>query len=671
MKKLTLYIIWFFLISGLVSAQEFEGGTQSPFSLGTGGRELAMGAADLAGSSPVSSPYWNPSRLATAERYALGGFHSRLFDSDAVYQYLGLVAPTLDLGTFGIGIFRLGVNNIEKRDVNNLKLGSFDDNLLNIHFAYARSVSGYEIGAALTIEHQSLDNFKATSSPGLNLSASRRFSAVSSLIRSIDISIQGRNLIAPSITLSTQNVTYPREADLAVSVGISPSSIANHTLIFSTALFKVDNVNTKIALGAEYGWSKVLFIRTGLRDGNPSGGIGISLAGISFDYAVVDRDLGSLHMFTLTSSFGKPLSERRQLKQDKREAEFTRMMSARMKEDNVIMVYKMVQQGKEQLEANYLAKAAGNFGRALFLARSLELDTLEVSKLSIETQNQVDILQRRERFNENLQLAATKLEQGEFLGAKYFAELALVELPESPQAIEILNKAVEAIKSIASRDEVVQNRLLQSDSLLSLGQYEEALVALRALADFAPQNDVIRMTLRRAEFERWRESAEIAYSERDFESARVAVDSALARVPEHQRCLALKRQINAAEGRKRQQLSTPITNNPVSLSKKLGKEIESAYQSARLAFEMGDLQSAIAEWERLEQLAPNYKSVREYLVKAFKFVGVELYGQDKLQEAVHVWRKAWLLQPSNLEIKTYIERTETEIEKLRILSYDN
>ncbi len=670
MSKLHIYMIWFISISFPVSAQEFQGGTESPFSLGTGGRELAMGAADIAGSSPVSSPYWNPSRLAGAETYALGGFHIRLFDSDAVYQYLGLVAPTLDFGTFGFGVFRLGVDNIEKRDANNLLLGSFDDNLLNFHFAYARTISGYDFGVAVTIEHQSLDNYSATSSPGLNLSATRRFSPVSTVISNIAVAVHARNIITPGIKLADQNVDYPREADLAVSVGISPSSMENHTLNISTALFKVDNVDTKIALGAEYGWNKIIFVRGGLRDGNPSAGIGLGLAGMSFDYAVVGRDLGTLHMFTLTSRFGKPLSERKRQKIERREAEFNRLMTKCMKEDNLIMILRMVQQGQEQLDANELTKAAGNFGRALFLARSLNIDTLKIYGLSLETQNRIDELRRKERFKQNLESSSARLAQDEYLAAKYFAELALDDIPESPQALEVLRKATKAIESIASNDEVVQNRLWQSDSLLALGQYEEALVALRALADFAPQNDVVRMTLRRAEFERWRESAEIAYSERDFESARVAVDSALARVPEHQRCLALRRQINVAEGRKQQQISAPITQNLVSLSKKLGKEVESAYQSARLSFERGDLQAAVGEWEWLEQLAPNYKSVRDYLVKAYKFVGVELYGQDKLQEAVDVWRKAWSLQPLNVEIQTYIERTETEIEKLRILSYD-
>ena len=92
--------------------------------------------------------------------------------------------------------------------------------------------------------------------------------------------------------------------------------------------------------------------------------------------------------------------------------------------------------------------------------------------------------------------------------------------------------------------------------------------------------------------------------------------------------------------------------------------------SARRYFEDGNLSQAIIHWEKVERLAPDYASVREYLVNAYKFVGVELYSQNKLQEAVDTWQKALRLQPGNDEIARYIRRTENEIRKLHELSYD-
>jgi len=63
-------------------------------------------------------------------------------------------------------------------------------------------------------------------------------------------------------------------------------------------------------------------------------------------------------------------------------------------------------------------------------------------------------------------------------------------------------------------------------------------------------------------------------------------------------------------------------------------------------------------------------SVREYLVNAYKFQGVDLYGQNQLTQAVSTWQKAAALAPQNTEIVDYINRTEAEIKKLQELSYD-
>jgi tetratricopeptide (TPR) repeat protein len=107
-----------------------------------------------------------------------------------------------------------------------------------------------------------------------------------------------------------------------------------------------------------------------------------------------------------------------------------------------------------------------------------------------------------------------------------------------------------------------------------------------------------------------------------------------------------------------------------SLSAEEKNEIDIAYRTAQELFKKGDIKRAIEHWESIEQLAPNYLAVREYLVNAYKFVGVEFYGMNRLQEAVDVWKRAMLLDPNNDEIRSYITRTEIEIRKTRELSYD-
>ena len=103
----------------------------------------------------------------------------------------------------------------------------------------------------------------------------------------------------------------------------------------------------------------------------------------------------------------------------------------------------------------------------------------------------------------------------------------------------------------------------------------------------------------------------------------------------------------------------------------LRKEVEADYKTGQQLFEKGNLTGAVARWEKVERLAPGYMSVRTYLVDAYKFLGVELYTQSRLADAVDVWKKAAGLDPDSSEIAGYIKRTESEIATLEELSYES
>ena len=105
------------------------------------------------------------------------------------------------------------------------------------------------------------------------------------------------------------------------------------------------------------------------------------------------------------------------------------------------------------------------------------------------------------------------------------------------------------------------------------------------------------------------------------------------------------------------------------LSQEQLKEVKETYAEGRKFFEAGHLKEAITHWEKVENLSPNYMSVREYLVNAYKYVGVEMYGRNQLPQAVEIWKKAAILDPANAEIANYIKRTENEIIRLQELTY--
>lgn len=663
-------IMLVFCLVGLVGTEALAGdaGTGSPFGLGTGARELALGGSALATADPVTAPYWNASLLARAEHLAFGACHSSLYESDVAYQYLGAAIPTMDLGGFGIGLFRLSVGGIEKRNSANVLLGETDDNRLALYAAYGRSVSGYDLGLSAVLEHHSLDDESATSSPGLSLSVSRRFEPGLRWLPDATACINGRNLIRPGTKLAAETVKHPYSVDAGLSVTLIPSRTWNHAFTVSGALTKVDLVDPVVSVGLEYSLGNLLHVRGGLRDDKASFGIGVSYSSITFDYAMADRDLGSLHMFSIKADVGTAVTEKREARKERREAEFNDLISTRLSDRNRETVSDLVSRGRQLVEEGDLEQAGVTLDRALFLASAGGLDSSEVYVLAAAAKRQLESVQLVQAFDAHMDSARSKFAAGDYLGARYFGDLALAKVPGSREARDLLQRVDVAIERSISNEQMVESRLSMADSLLSYGKFEEALVAVRSIGEVTRNDSRARMIIKKAEFGHFQDTAEAALARGDYRLATAALDSALIRFPSHPWCMSLRSKIEHESRPAAMQRPAPEQEHEP-LSEELAKEVDQTYKSGQRLFEKGDLQSAVERWQKVERLAPGYMSVRRYLVDAYKFLGVELYTQNKLEEAVSVWKKAADLAPDNTDIANYIKRTEAEIARLEELSY--
>lgn len=660
-----------FLALVLASAVDSDdGGTRSPFDFGAGARALALGGSNLAQSSSWTAPYWNPSRLSAAERVSLGGFHSRLYDSDVKYNYLGLVYPTLDRGTFGVGLFRLGINGIEKRDAGNLLRGTIEDSRLAVHVAYGKQLSNYSVGVAVSIEHHSIDTYKSTSSPGVSLSVGRKWQINSNRLRHLSAVVVGRNLLRPTTKLVDSDVAYPYTVDLGLSLQLIPNPSWDHSLSLSTRLTKTDFIDLKLAVGLEYDIGSLLQIRGGVQESKYAVGMGLKYKSFSFDYALVERDLGSLHMFSLTSLFGKPKSQKLNMRIERREAEFNQMMEERLAQSNRELITELVAGGQVMLESGDLVTASTMFDRALFLARSNQEDTTESFELARSTRSRIDEVLQKQRYGRFIDSAQSRLSQQDYIAATYFANLALSEENNSTEANQILSEANNALEAAASREEMIEMRLWEIDSLLSYGQIDKALINARSLNQFAPDEMETKTALRRAEFENFKATATNLYSAGVLEGALRAVDSAMVVFPDHKWGQSFRARILKDKKRKEQKTAISLKTRSEPMSPELSREVQAAYQQAQQLFKEGKLINAIKYWEKVETLAPGYASTRKYLITAYKYVGIELYGESNLDEAVIVWEKATLLDAANQEILEYLKRTRSEIKKLRELSYE-
>jgi len=667
MRVLSIYISFLILIASCTFASD-DAGTESPFSMGAGARELALGGSNLAFGDIATAPYWNPSRLAQAERITLGGFYSRLYDSDVSYQYLGCVIPTLSYGSFGLGVFRLGIGGIEKRDANNLMLGHIQDERLRFNLAYGVTFSRYNFGLALNLEHHSLDKYTATSSPGVNLSISRQYLTNLDWLSQFSIALVGRNLVKTSSKLANENISYPISGDLGFAITLLPKPSWNHSLTLTTKLTKVDKIKPTFAAGLEYGFSRFFYLRGGLNNTKLSLGGGLSYKSLSFDYAFVNRDLDNLHMFNVTLFLGTSITEKRQLRVQKQEKKFNSMMNEQLSANNNSIVNELVSKGKEFIKTDNLNDAEYYFDRALFLARINSIDTTKIYQLATDTKSRLLEITRRQNFQQYYDSAQVKFKIQDYLGARYYGNLALSEYPDSKETSDLLKQLDDIIQRNASREEMIQNHLLLVDSLLSYGDLDQAYITVQTVKRFDENDKRVNSALKKVKFERYREAASKAYSEANFDLATANIDSALVLFPQHQICLELRNRIN----RHLENSHTNITKNneakPKLLSEALNREVKESYKSGQDFFEQGKLQQAVNEWEQVERLAPNYEAVRKYLVNAYNFVGVELYSQNQFKEAIDTWEKARKIDPGNVEVKEYIKRTKNELRRLNELS---
>jgi tetratricopeptide (TPR) repeat protein len=446
------------------------------------------------------------------------------------------------MGGFGLGLFRLGTGRTEKRSSSDSLLDQMYDSRLAFFLAYGRSLSRYDLGFALTIAHHSQNSYSALTSPGLNLSVSRRFAPRLNWLPEVSASVNGRNLIPPKIKLADESIKYPYSVDAGVSLKLTPNPQWDHGVTLSAKVTKAELLDPDVALGLEYIAQELFHLRCAVRENRFSFGCGLRFKSISLDYALVDRELGGPHVFSITADFGKPVSERKRIREKRLEA-----------------------------LANH-----------------------------------------------------------------------------------------------------VMNRQLISltDSLISCEKSDEALVVMRALSQISEYEDSWQWTPKEVEFEHFRETAVVAFSEAKYDSARAALDSALNRFPGHPWCLELRTEIDRElnRGKVGTTMSKELVTQPP--SDELLNTVDETYEAGSKLFEEGKLPEAISRWEQVEKLVPDYIGVRERLVTAYKFLGIQLYGHNRFEEAVTVWKKAVKLAPDNSEIGGYIKRTENEIVKLQGLSDD-
>ncbi|MDI6046580.1 PorV/PorQ family protein [Flavobacterium yafengii] len=302
--------------------------------IGVDAAALGMVNTVVAATSDVNSGYWNPAGLMHLEDHQVSIMHANYFANIAQYDYLAYASPIDDRSAWGISLIRFGVDDI----LNTTELidsqGNIDYNRISLFstadygftFSYARKlpVPRFQYGVNAKVIRRIIGKF--ANSWGFGFDVGLQFEKnnwkFGLMLRDITTTYNVWNIdedeyqkIANSIP--GENQELPESTEITApkaQLGIAKKFIirydysilaaANMNMRFAKTndLISTDFVSIDPAMGLEFGYTDLVFVRAGV--GNfqnvqqldnsekvgfqPNIGLGFKYKGIQIDYALTD-----------------------------------------------------------------------------------------------------------------------------------------------------------------------------------------------------------------------------------------------------------------------------------------------------------------------------------------------------------------------------------------------
>ena len=302
--------------------------------IGVDAAALGMSNAVTASSNDVNSGYWNPAGLIGLEQKQVSLMHASYFANIAQYDYAAYATPIDDQSAWGISMIRFGVDNIMNTtqlidsqgniDYNRISLFSTAD--YGMTFSYARKLQlpGLQYGVNAKVIRRIIGKFASSWGFGFDvgLQFTRNDWKFGLMLRdisttynvwaideteynSIKDAIGGQNQELPEnteITLPKAQFGMSKKFEFHNDTSLLAAANLDMSFAKTNAIFSTEGLSVNPALGFEYGYTDLVFIRAGV--GNfqnvvqidntkkvgfqPNVGLGFKYKGIQIDYALTD-----------------------------------------------------------------------------------------------------------------------------------------------------------------------------------------------------------------------------------------------------------------------------------------------------------------------------------------------------------------------------------------------
>ncbi|EHO40322.1 Tetratricopeptide TPR_1 repeat-containing protein [Caldithrix abyssi DSM 13497] len=631
MSKIAIYLILFLLPAMELFAQQGQGGTESNLSMGFGARAFSVGRAFTAIADDPTAVFWNPAGLEFVYQQSATFFHTSLFEGTN-YDFLGYALPTLNLGTFGLGVARIGIGGIRQTDVFNTDLGVFSWEEYHGFFSYAKKLP-WDLTTGLTIrlvrrawsglvDQGSLVDMGV----GMDLGFMYRPQIYTNvLLRDWSVGLNLRNLFAPQVKEGDNVDEFPLTVRFGLMRRILMKGFGNQFNVMLDFDYSQKR-DLLIHVGAEYKFRNLAMVRLGMDGSSPTFGAGVKYSIFQIDYAFSSSPysdvFSSVHRFSVSLNFGPTRDDLFKLAEARKRAEEEKLIAAIREADRKKMIKQHLEQGDK------------------FFQEGQYLDAI------VEYQQVLSY----DAFN---QKAKVMLDSADALLQKRFEE-------EREKTIKL---ALDKERAELDR-QFIQKHFERGKTYLNNNQFTQALIEFNLALERAPEDptilQAIQTTKRRLNEELNRLVTKIR------EEFRKGNYSEALRLVGEARLLGADNQA--------------LQNEIETLSQRI--KVQETIQRGLSFFELGEYDLALKVFEEALRLNPENELVKQYYEKARiesrskqeeldpaaekRFLqGVDMFVKGKYQQAIDIWQEILKDYPYNKKVLTAIENARERLKKTK------
>ncbi|KQC34120.1 hypothetical protein AAU57_12835 [Nonlabens sp. YIK11] len=322
--------------------------------IGVDAAALGMSNAVVAKTGNVNSGYWNPAGLMQLEERELSLMHASYFANIAQYNYGAYAMPIDDRSAFAFSVIRFSVDDIlnttqlidDQGNINYDRISTFStaDWAFTLSYARESKLDGFSYGGNVKVIRRIIGDFATSLGFGLDIGLQMQRGDWSFGLMARDItttyntwSIDEDEFATVQGAVANQNQELPETTEITLpklQLGISREFTfhydhvltaevdLNMRFIQTNDIISSSSVSATPALGLEYGYTDLVFVRAGMGnfqnemqlDGNdnvtfqPNIGIGFKYKGISVDYALTDIGDSSAALYSNIFSVNVDLS---------------------------------------------------------------------------------------------------------------------------------------------------------------------------------------------------------------------------------------------------------------------------------------------------------------------------------------------------------------------------